>query len=265
MKIVAFVEGQREGEGADDPLQVLWARDIPKLVGVASFSRVVPISKHHLVAMDVLNLGLTVKTSTLTVGLDQLIAAELKLRPFDSALVAWDLVPPWDKAAGACRWNDTLSIYRGLAASSVLPAPWKAKAAARLAELEGRPTPDERARLPQFEAGSVLGVCAVPLFEDVFMDERAVRGALGLRGSRVQGWPSNWRGAQDPKDVLAQAIGAAQRMRPKPEPVRKMFVGLHEAPHEWASFLLKHPDVRAHALEHPVFKRLVEVCPRSSS
>lgn len=257
LRVVLFVEGT-----SGSSLDGLWRMEIPALLKLPRFERVVGFSKHNLVAMSNANMGLKYKTSTVSVGLDEIIARELKLQPFDCAVVAWDLVPAWDSGsdASACRWADTLLLYEGLSRSKRLPTAWRELAEQRFAELKSRATPSQRSSIPCPAPHTVLGVCMEPEFEGMLMDEAGVKAALGLKGKTVRDWPNTWGRQQNPRpsETLAKAIEAARRIQPKPTVFRKIRLPLREAKHEWGGLFIKSATsgFRENLMNHPISGRL---------
>lgn len=237
LRLVLFVEGT-----SGKPLNDLWSRGVSRLLGLLPFERVVGIGKRHLVAMSNANMKLKHRTSAVSVGIDALIKRELDRQDFDCAVVAWDLVPPWDSGsdASACRWQETLLLYEGLARSEQLPLPWREQAQRRFDELIAREKPSLRPGVPRPAAHTVLSVCMEPEFEGLFLDEAGVKAVLGLRGKPPRGWPGTWDRIRDPRPsgTLEKAIEAARRVRPKPEVFRKIRQPLREAKHEWGHLLL---------------------------
>jgi hypothetical protein len=224
---------------------------------------IVPINKKHLVAMD----PRKPRMSGGGEALDQLIMRMMQRTPFDAAVVAWDLVPAWNPEGAFCRWEETLDLYRFLAASKALPQPWKDQAAVRYADLSSRPAPGVRESPPRLEHGMVLPICMEPMFEVLLtQDEAAVRRALGLTRA-PKGWPS--RGWADPQmqrpdsGVLGPAIQALFRMRPKPAVLRKIHGDMITHKNEWGELLLRQmlADDRARVtiLAHPIALRLREL------
>jgi len=265
LRVALFVEGARASSGSEDPLELLWRWDLCSMLGLRGFDRVVGINKANLVAMDSQNLGLATLTSSMQDPLDELMKRELELdrKPFDAAVVCWDLQPPWDRKARVCRWDETRQFYRGLAASKRLPVGWSSAAKARSLELEGRATPAARAGAPKLAPFATLAVCMEPMFEGMLLHEAGVRLALGLRNSRVPGWPSGWTqvGQRSPDDLLARAIATARRLSPRPAVFKKVRVEFNQAKHEWASLILRAggPTMRNRVVRHPTSQRLQEL------
>jgi hypothetical protein len=257
LRVVLFVEGT-----SGPALEGLWGNEIAQLLSIPSFERVVGFSKHNMVAMSNANIGLKHKTSTISVGLDVLIARELTVKPFDCAVVAWDLVPSWDSGtdASACRWKDTLLLYEGLSRSERLPVEWRMRAEQRFKELNARDIPSRRLAISRPAPFAVLGICMEPEFEGMLMDEAGVKAILGLKG-KVRGWPNTWERQQDPRpsETLSKAIEAARKVQPKPMVFRKIRLPLREAKHEWGRLLIKESAgrFRDKLLNHPISKRLL--------
>jgi hypothetical protein len=201
--------------------------------------------------------------------LDALITRMLCRQPFDLALVAWDLFPAWNPEGNYCRWQETLDLYRFLAASRELPQIWKEQAVRRYESLARRSSPRQRQSPPPLEPGMVLPVCMEPMFESLLVqDEAAVKRALGIQG-RIQGWPSQgWgKGALRPDEkVLAPAIQALRRIRPKRPVVAKVRGDMETNKDGWGEYILRQMladnEARQSVLGHPLSKRLQELIQR---
>jgi hypothetical protein len=257
---VLFVEGTW-GQSLDQ----LWREHLRALLKLPAFERIVGFSKHNLVAMSNANMQLANKTSTVSLGLDEIISCELKKKPFDCAVVAWDLVPAWDSGsdASACRWEDTLLLYGGLSRSKSLPEPWRESAEQRIKDLLSRKSPSQRRSIPRPESHAVLSVCMEPEFEGVLLHEAGVKAALGLKGKSVPGWPKTWNQMVNPRpsDTLAKAIEAARKLKPKPAVFRKMHLPMRMAKHEWGSFFLNSAkgEFLSYVLSYSSSRRLMEL------
>lgn len=246
-----------------DPFVRLWRETIPEFFGLVAPARVVPISKRHLVAMD----PKLPKMSGAGEPLDALMARELQQEEFDTAVVLWDLVPAWDERARACRWEDMLALYKGLAASEELPAPWRENADARLRKLRERGQPALRTGVPAPAPATTLAVCMEPVFEGLLVqDENLVRRALGVRGRHVPGWPSPWStvGVTRPDLRLLQpAIIAARKLRPAPRVLSQVRGDMRSAKHDWddriLQVLMADASGRKLVLAHPLARRLCEM------
>lgn len=263
LRIALFVEGTRESTDASDPLEALWTDDLTSTLGLGTLDRVVGISKHHLVAMDSANRSLRRQSSAISETLDGLMARELVRRPFEVAVVAWDLQPSWDRSAAMCQWKETINFYEGLAKSEQLPRPWVDSASGRLAELRARPSPSARLSPPKLTNHAILAVCMVPMFERMLANEVGIRTALGIRGERVPRWPRDWnvQGLTRYDDLVGRAIEAARCLKPRPTVFRRMRVPFEEAKHAWASFIIQHggPKLIEHLLADPTCRRLRDV------
>ena len=264
LRIAFFAEGSvwpaaRHG----DPFVRLWQKTIPALFGLMAPTRVVPISKKHLVAMD----PELPPMSGAGEPLDALMARELGREEFDTAFVLWDLVPAWDEHTSACRWEDTLALYEGLAASQDLPSVWRRNAGARLRELRRRGEPALRTCVPAPAPATTLAVCMEPVFEGLLVqNEDPVRRALDVRGRQVPGWPSPWSTAGVTRPdlrLLQPAIKAARKLRPVPRVLRQVWGDMRTAKHDWDARILKAlmADARGRdlVLAHPLAKRLREM------
>jgi hypothetical protein len=263
LKLALFVEGSRESLKPTDPLELLWRRDIVAALGLRELDRVIGISKGNLVAMDLAVKGLRLKTSSIQVPLDHIMRQEHDRDPYDVAVVAWDLQPPWNGNITACRWNELKSLYRGLASSTRLGAEWVGAAKARLAELESRSTPTRRLVTPIPKKYETLAVWMRPDFEGLIAIELGIREALGIRGLSVRDWPNDWHelGPRRMDDVLDRAIEAARRHRPKPKIFRALGLPFRSAKHAWASLLIQRggASMMAHMTEHTTGLRLREL------
>jgi hypothetical protein len=245
-------------------LEAIWRDCLGEALQIRRFNLIVPISKKHLVAMD----SRKPRMSGGGEALDQLMVRTLKRTPFDAAVVAWDLVPAWNPEGRFCRWDETLDLYRFLAASATLPALWKEQAARRYSELRGRSVPSERTGPPQLEKGMVLPVCMEPMFEGLLVeDEGAVRRALGVKKKAPKGWPvSGWGDPQLRRPdaaILGPAIRSLFGVRPRPAVLRKIHGDMITHKNEWGELLLREmlADERARAvlLSHPIAVRLKEL------
>jgi hypothetical protein len=268
LRIALFAEGsfspltKREKQ----PLDVIWNEHLGKTLGLPRFHPIVPINKKHLLAMDPGNPPM----SGAEERLDQLMARVLLRDPFEVAVVAWDLLPPWRRSAGLCRWKETVDLYRFLSQSIKLPEIWREKAQQRFHELSGRMMPGSRPHPPRLEPGIVLPVCMEPMFEDLLVqNEAAVKRALGVK-REPKGWPRT--GWSDPRErhpdlnVLAPIITALRSMRPVPEALRKVRGDMRNHKNEWGEFLLRQlladDQARLLVLSHPLSRRLAELLAR---
>ncbi len=260
MDVALFVEGSSSPPPPRGlrALDRIWTDHLCGLLGVASFSIVVPISKKHLVAMDPEN----PKMSGASEPLDQLIARRIRADGFEAALVAWGLVPAWNPADRGCRWDETVRFYEMLATSVDLPELWVAYARARYAELRSRSTPGARSGPPTLQPGACIALCMDPMFEDLLVaSEAAVKRALEVSG-RPAGWP-RWNRSPNPdRDILAPAIAAL----PYRSSVRRRVRGdFRTKKDDWGEYLLRKllddDAVRSALASHPVVLRLGEVLP----
>jgi len=184
---------------------------------------IVPIHKPHLVAMD----PSLPTMSGASEALDHLIARIIKVHNISAIAIAWDLTPPWDpdaEEAKYCRWNETKKLYDLLAQSMVLPTEWKESCRARWVELAGRAQPGDRAGPFTLEEHAVVPICMEPEFEGLLVqNERQIMRAVGLAKIPAQHWPKRWGAAgQNPKTLLAKAVVAARKAKPKPAPVKRI-------------------------------------------
>ncbi len=266
LRVALFVEGSEHPplkREKRDPLARLWNETLVAALGIPEFHRVYPISKLHLVTMNP-ELPRPVGAGE---SFDRMLVRRLNRERFDAAVVAWDLVPPWDPGREYCRCNETLSFYRLLARSSVLPDLWLGKARERLAELENRTKPGERSAPPIVEPGIILCVCMEPMFESLLaQDERAVKRALGI-ATTPGDWPtSGWgdpRERQPDQRVLGRAILSIKRVRPKPQCIRHIAGDMKTNKDEWDDYILRRIQEqdrgRGLIVNHPIGIRLTEL------
>ncbi len=263
LRVALFVEGSKSPPGKRDPLAKLWNETLVSALGIAGFHRVYPISKKHLVAMNP-ELPRPVGAGE---SFDRMLIRHLNSEPFDAAVVAWDLVPPWDPEREYCRWNEILDFYGLLARSHVLPDEWLQKAQGRLADLQNRPVPRHRLGPPSLERGMILCVWMEPMFESLLVqDERAVKRALGVT-TTPEGWPtSGWgdpRERQPDQRVLGRAILSIKRTKPKLQCVRQIPGDMRTNKNEWGEYILRKmlEDNRGRSiiLNHPICVRLTEL------
>ncbi len=188
---------------------------------------------------------------------------EYEREPFDVAVVAWDLQPPWDASSAACRWEELKSLHRGIANSTRLSSDWRTAAQRRLTELETRAIPTARQTTPKVEKFAVLPMWMKPDFEGLIANEAAVREALGARGLSLRGWPNDWseQGPRRMDAVLDQAIEVARKHRPRLTIFRVCGLPFRSAKHTWASLLISRggKKMNAHMKAHSSGRRLSEL------
>lgn len=265
LQVALFVEGSDPPDNLTrSSLRQIWNEHLAGALGLSSFSGVYPISKKHLLAMD----PDTPPMSGAGEALDQYMTRMHRRAPFDAAVIAWDLIPEWNREAGVCRWQETLDLYRLLASSKDLDAPWRERARGRWRELTGRPTPSARRRPPVLGRHEILALCMDPVFESLLcVDEAGVRRALGLAGKNVREWPSGWKkvDVRRPDDALLQpAVDAARGERTSA--TRAVRGAWDTSKNEWGEFLLRSlladPQCAPKLIEHPICRRLAEIGPR---
>jgi hypothetical protein len=119
-----------------------------------------------------------------------------------------------------------------------------------------------------FVEGSTAPLPMEPMFESVLVQDEAVaRRAFGIRGRNVPDWPSQgWgdlRERRPDENILAPAIRAISRVRPKLQAHRLIGGDLKTKKNEWGEYLLRRMLSDEHArlkvLEHPLSKRLAEL------
>jgi hypothetical protein len=266
LRLALFAEGSESPptKRGRQVLEALWNDDLGRALNLRRFGLVVPISKTHLVAMDSSNPPM----SGAGERLDQLLERTLRKNPFDVAVVAWDLVPPWNPKGEFCRWIETVDLYRFLAESDCLPEIWRESARQRFQDLSQRSTPGNRRRLPPLKPGMVLPVCMEPVFEGILVrDEGAVRRALGIERMAVKDWPKQgWGDSQDMRpdlNVLTPAIRALRALQPKRPILRTIHGDMKTHKSEWIELLLRRllddDRSRSDVLSHPIARRLSEL------
>lgn len=265
LRVALFVEGSYgiPNRGLTGPCEALWCETIAPGLGLPPPDDVIPISKAQIAGLSANDPGLDRRKRPAISGakepLDKLMVRWLGRRPFDVAVVAWDLVPEFNHLAATCRWQETLELYRLLGLSTSLSEPWRGRAEERHLELCTRPTSGARTRLPVLASGSIVALCMEPMFEDLLADPQALRRALGLEGLRCPDWPTRWDPRRVDKELVGDAIGAAQRAGAR-LPVRG---GFQENKDAWAAYLfgamLADPEARARILGHALVRRLREL------
>jgi len=265
MEVALFVEGGMSMPAArltQSPLATIWEH-LATVVGFEQgFSSVVPISKKHLVAMDPAKPTM----SGASEGLDQLLARKLAAKPFDAAVIAWDLIPAWNPSGHYCRWQETLDLYQLLADSTVLPLPWVEAAQRRRDGLRSRPLPAHRKGPHRVGPYEVVAVCMGPMFEAALLqDEQHVLRALGI-SRRPRGWPTRAWGSPTvrPDQDLLRPIIRSLRAGPRKQRARvAKLIGADERNKDpWMEYLLRRmlddEAARDTLLEHPMSRRLAE-------
>jgi hypothetical protein len=261
MRIGLVVEGSHvfHSRTRVDLLEQLWSQEIPRAVHCLRPAKVFGISKGSIAAMR-LNRTALRRTTSIAEPLDHILERLRRVHRIDCFVVAWDLVPPWDKQAPLCRWNETLGLYEGLSLSNALDRPFRDFAAARFREMSGRRSPNRRHATPRLEAGSVMAVCMEPLFEAVFMDEHAMRRSLGVTGRRTRGWPSGWDHENvRASEIVEAAVDAARNLTPMPPVFRKIRQGYETLKTEWGIHFVQSRAFDKSLANHPVGKRLAEI------
>lgn len=263
MKVALFVEGsENRAVRRGVLLERMWEQ-LARALGLESFSRVEPISKKHLVAMD----PELPNISGAGEALDLLMARCLSQDSFDAAVVAWDLVPAWNSEAGFCRWKETLDLYRLIAASSSLPEPWCAAAHARHAEMSKRARPGHRRTPHRVAYNEVIAVCMDPMYEALLLqNEQHVLRSLEI-ARRPPGWPSQgWGSTALRKPDVELLTPMIDSLCSGPRSQRSKIVKTIRADARnkdpWLEYLLRRllddPEARELVLAHPICRRLSE-------
>jgi hypothetical protein len=263
-KVVLFVEGEfAPRHRGPDPLTSIWRDRLPAGLGLVPIQRLVPISKKDIVAMD--------RKSRLSgagaVPLDARIVAALRAEEFDIALIAWDLLPPWNKNLEVRRCEEVVRLFRGLAGSQVLPPLWRDHAQQRVQEFEARRAGAAYPGPPRLVPNSILAVCMEPTFESLLLCcERAIRDALGVESAGRIGWPSWDQHTMRPELILQKAIQVVRQLQARPRVMGQIRGDMITAKNEWGEYFLRRilDDERCREafLSHPIALRLRDLMDR---
>ena len=273
LRIALFVEGSEAAASRRrDDLSSLW-RTLCTTIGAMEPSIVFPISKKHLVAMDqgTARAGRRPAISGASEGLDDFFKRQLTNTPFDTAIVAWDLAPPWATNSAGCRWQETIDLYASMERRARLPEPFLSWVRSRYQELLSRQNAQARPRPLRLQPGAILPLCMETSLESWFIDERngrlgndnCLRNALSVRGRKVRDWPASLTlgDRRSAKDYLVAAIVAAQRLRPLPEEIKRVRGGWDTNQEGWGHYLAS--ALSKHCAEtwqsHPIAVRLAEL------
>jgi hypothetical protein len=266
MRVALFVEGTLSASAMhhEDALVQIWQVLVPSLSGAVRPNRVIGISKKHIVGLS----GGAPIMSGAAEPFDLLLNREHARDPFDAAIVAWDLVPPWNPSVRGCRWQETCEFYANLARRDRVAEPWRTYVRGRAADLASRRRPSTRVAPARLVPGAIVPVCMDPMFEDLLVgSEGAIRRVLGVAGRRVPGWPGDgWAwGETDTPDVsvLQRAILAVRGIRPRPRPVVIVRGDMRTNKHGWAEYILRamleEASIVTQLGRHPVIARMREV------
>lgn len=268
LKVAVFAEGSEAAWSSRgrSALHEIWSNALVKTLGLHDVTRVIPIDKKCIVAMTP---GVP-KMSGAGERFDQLMFRQLKKESFDAAVVAWDLLPPWDPKADVCRWKETVALYEGIERSDCLPDEWIEAARARKVELSSRTSPSDRNHPAQLAQYAILPLCMEPVFESLLLeDEGLVREALGVRGMNVPGWPS-WKQSDTSRcdlDVLGPALVAISALRPRLPVTLKIRPSIRTHKTDWGLFLVEQLSKTKMGLAsirgHRIAKRLIEILPKT--
>lgn len=264
-KIALFVEGSlppRHTPGKA-PLELIWLRHLVNHLHLLPIDRLIPISKKAITLLDP-TLGTI--SGVGAIPLDVRLATEYKRRPFDAAVVAWDLHPPWDTTARPCRRQEVIGLYAGLAESDALPPEWKRWSDARCRDINDSAT----GKFPplRLEQYAVIPVCMEPMFESILIQcEKTILASLGLSRTGGTEWPRWKTDHPNPSDLIAQALGVAARVRPKPAVFRQIRGDFHTAKNEWGEYfiraILADDKCKQVISQHPLPHRLSRILRRS--
>jgi hypothetical protein len=242
-----------------DLLERLWSREIPRAVGCVAATKVFGISKASIAAMRLKSTNLR-PTTAIAEPLDAVLERLRRVHCIDCFVIAWDLVPPWDKQKAVCRWTETLGLYEGLSRSDVLDQRFRDFAGNRFREMRQRYRPSARTMVPRLVPGGVVAVCMEPLFESVFMDERAMKRSLGIVGRRTKGWPSGWEQENvRASEVIDDAVDAARHTVPLPPVFRRIRQGYETLKTEWGIHFVQSRAFDRSLRRHPLGIRLAEI------
>lgn len=261
MRLAFFVEGSNSPIGSKPTLLEVWS-EICASLGVLLPTEVFPIDKRFLVAMDPSSPPMSGNAE----GLDDLLLRMFQRKPFDAALVLWDLCPPWLPEAALCRWKETISLYAHMEQRHRLPAPFQSWVSQRHHELTHRPSAKQRRAPVKLTDGAIVPVCMEPEFESwLLQDEAALRAVLGLTGQQVKKWPTLPKeNSQRRKRHLTQAICAAQSA--STEICKKIRGDWRTNQPGWTTYLCRSLASRSSDqwAAHPLARRLKEVLPPQS-
>lgn len=274
MRIAMFVEGSAP-LGSKDHCARLWNTTLFPALGCAAVDLVIPIGKDAITNM----LGLHGSSSA--PALDALICQRRTRHGLDpdrdALIIAWDL-EPIDEGRTRCALDELIDVYRALGCSTLLQdTAWSRSAANQVTRLEPRrgmrpPTGLNHARVVP---GSVVAVCMNPMFDVLLTrDGKALRRTLDL-AQDPPGWPTGWgwptgtklSGEQrDPSGkLMAPAITAVRRIRPKHKVRRQIRETWENAKDEWSEYflrkLLADPAQAEHIIDHPILRRLKAILP----
>lgn len=267
MRVALFVEGSQfpTSPRQQDPLLRIWNEHLAGLAGCGPFSAIHTISKVNLIQLD----PKETRVSGNALPFDELIARKLKMSPgFDAAILAWDLEPPLPFVEPQrCRWAETVSVQRFLAASERLPIAWRRVAQSRLQDYETRRDASTRVGSIPLMTHEIRPLCMAPEFEDILLSSpKSLRIALGAKGQQVKRWPSKQAFKTSPgrpgKVVLNEAIEAVRRHKPRPREFPPIEGSIDDdAPNEWGEWILRQligqePEV---VRNHAVTRRLAEL------
>jgi len=200
------------------------------------------------------------RTTSNAEPLDAILERHRRSLDIDCFVVAWDLVPPWDKMAGTCRWLETLGLYEGLSLSETLDRRFRDFASARFQGLQQRTQPSARRAAPQLIPGAVIAVCMEPLFESIFMNERAMKISLGVHGKRTKEWPSRWQqGNARASSIIEAAVDAARDAVPANSVFRRIRQGYETLKSEWGIHFVQSRAFDNTLKNHPLGRRLAEI------
>ncbi|MBI5909359.1 MAG: hypothetical protein HY848_05350 [Betaproteobacteria bacterium] len=267
MRLAFVVEGSHvyHNRTQVDLLDQLWRVELPRAIGCIPPHKVFGINKGSVAAMRLKNTPLR-RTTSIAEPLDDILERHRKMHKIDCFVIAWDLVPPWDKEAPTCRWTETLALYEGLSLSNSLNSRFRDFAAARFGEMKQRRQANIRPSAPKLIKGAVLAVCMEPLFESVFMDEDAMRRCLDVRGIRAKGWPTGWtRGNVRATDVIDAAVDAARDATRGEGIFRAIRQSYETLKTEWGIQFVRSRVFDEGLRSHPIGRRLRELRGRLAS
>lgn len=221
-----------------DLFKDLWQVRIPCVFGLPEPAFVLGINKGSIAAMRLRESRLR-RTTSIAEPLDVLVERCRQSNGIDSFLVLWDLLPPWDREAGICRWNETLAFYEGLSLSKVLPQLFRDAAKAKLIDLKKR-SPAGRHFPPRLCHGGILAICMDPIFESCLMDEKSMRRCLGVDNRRTPHWPADWNPKnRNAERVISDAIDVARAVNPNAKVFRRVRGRYEIQKTEWGLYFIQ--------------------------
>ncbi len=247
-----FVEGASNllPRGRDD-LRDLW-RTLCEHFNVAPDRvDVCGITKGQILAMDLPH-GVQLTTRD---RLDATVDIEHRRNPFDVLIIAFDALPPnQNLLAKACLRTEVNFVLERFQNSSVLPAAFRAEAAALLQRYKANPaTPRGVGRPPR---GAMDIIYMAPKFEGlVLTDESAWRRVFQLKRT-----PNQWPRMGTSDTHLEQRFEKVVRVgRSEGVPPKHVRGDATTAKHAWAREAIRHAGANSALWKHEIAVRLGQV------